>query len=278
MKRYDKWLVLLMAFLSGIFLGFVYVNPYSGEILLSELTLQLSGSRGEFALGFSVAELISFSMRLLPLYIFELYFGIELYRHFCTASIYVFSRYQKRVRWYLTEAAFMAVNVVLFQALLLMTVIGTTLLRFRLQVDMAGIILLLYHFFIYSIWLYTITLTVNLVAVLIGSSASYSVVVGIQMVLTALLGLGDTLVKILNVPEHYKEIFLKLNPVSHLVVGWHKSGIGFVDKTLGYAYDYLKFRDSLIVYIICCVIVLTAGAFVVNHHELLISDSEMGVM
>lgn len=278
MRRYGKRMVLLLAVLSGVLLSFTYINPYSGRILLSELILQLSGSRGEFALGFSAAELISFAMRQLPLYIFELYFGIELYRHFCTASIYVFSRYPKRIRWYLTETILMAGNAAVFQVMMLAAVIGTSMLRYQVQADIAGVILLLYHFFIYFVWMYVTTLAVNLFAVLVGSSTSYSIVVGIQIVMTALLGCGDTMMRNLNAPESCREILMKLNPVSRLVIGWHKSGIVSVDAVLGYAYEYMRFKDSIILCILCCILVLAAGAVVVNRHELLISDSEMGVM
>ena len=34
---------------------------------------------------------------------FELYIGVYLYRHFCTASVYVFSRTIHRTRWYIKE-------------------------------------------------------------------------------------------------------------------------------------------------------------------------------
>ena len=82
-----------MGFCCGSLLAFSYINPYNGQITLSELILQLSGSRGEFPLGFSsLPELLSFSSKLLPSFLFELYVGTSLYQHFFAASVYIFSR------------------------------------------------------------------------------------------------------------------------------------------------------------------------------------------
>ena len=65
MKHKEITFLLLMGFCCGSLLAFSYINPYNGQITLSELILQLSGSRGEFPLGFSsLPELLSFSSKL----------------------------------------------------------------------------------------------------------------------------------------------------------------------------------------------------------------------
>ena len=53
MKHKEITFLLLMGFCCGSLLAFTYINPYNGQITLSELILQLSGSRGEFSLVFS---------------------------------------------------------------------------------------------------------------------------------------------------------------------------------------------------------------------------------
>ena len=118
MIRYRLRMLFLTGVLGGISLSVLYINPYGGEISLSEALLQLSGSRGDFPMGFAMTEMVSFSLRLLPAYLFELFFGIMLYRHFCTASIYIFSRYPKRVRWYFRECLALGGGALLFQVLL----------------------------------------------------------------------------------------------------------------------------------------------------------------
>ena len=88
--------------LSGGILSIVFINPYDGRILVSEAILQLSGSSGAFPPP-AFKDLISFTIRMIPDYMFELYIGIELYRHFVQQSVYVFSRTPNRSRWYIRE-------------------------------------------------------------------------------------------------------------------------------------------------------------------------------
>lgn len=42
---------------------------------------------------------------MVPVFCFELIFGISLYRHYCTCSVYYFSRQNSRSKWYLMESA-----------------------------------------------------------------------------------------------------------------------------------------------------------------------------
>lgn len=46
MRKNNYCFLILLAVAGGIFLSIMYVNPYNGSITLSELVLQLSGSRG----------------------------------------------------------------------------------------------------------------------------------------------------------------------------------------------------------------------------------------
>ena len=101
--RNKVWSIIGISVLGGAFLSFMYVNPFGGSITLSDTILQLSGSRGEFPLGTSATELMAFVMRMFPNYIFIMIFGTHLYNHFCTASVYVFTRQANRLVWYRKE-------------------------------------------------------------------------------------------------------------------------------------------------------------------------------
>lgn len=65
-----------MAVLCGALLSLAFVNPHNGQITLAELVLQLSGSRGDLPLGTSLPELLSFSIKMAPYFLFELYIGV----------------------------------------------------------------------------------------------------------------------------------------------------------------------------------------------------------
>lgn len=267
MKRDGNRLLYPLAVMGGVFLSVLYVNPYGGEIALSELVLQLSGSRGKFALAYSVSELVSFFMRMAPAWIFEVYMGIELYRHFCTASIYVFSRCTNRMKWYQRELVSLGRKVLRFQAVLLCFVIVVTALRYQVQFDFAGMVLLLYHFFLHSLWLWAGTILINLLALRVGSSMSFTIVMMMQMLCVALWGLNERL-----------GLFLHVNPVSHIVLGWHSSCINVVNAALNPPYKGFYLEESVLFYLVINMIIATVGAILVCRRDVLISDSEMGVL
>lgn len=126
----EKWfLLIVISLLSGIVIAFMYINPYE-EMTLSGIICQISGSSGPFQLGYSFTELTGFALRMIPTYVFEGCFGIYLYHRFCTASVYIFSRYTKRVRWYLKESFFLGVYAASFQSVLVGSAVVTTVLRY----------------------------------------------------------------------------------------------------------------------------------------------------
>ena len=268
MRKYQNHVILLTAVLGGLFLSIMYVNPYDGTIPLSELILQLCGSRGTFALSFSMTDLISFAMRLTPFLVLECYMGIAVYRHFCTASIYVFSRYPNRRKWYWREMGSVGAEILMFQGVLLFFTILISVVRYQVVVDKAGIILACSYFFIYGLWMYKITVIINLAALWLGSSTSYAVVLGVQMAEITLLGVTD-----------FWNCYgmLKYNPIAHLVLGWHGSRIESLASVLLEPYQGLDLSVSLRFEVITCGIILAVGSVSVRKHNLLISDSETGV-
>lgn len=271
--RYGK--LILAAIAGGIYLSFMYINPYGGVIPLSEMTLQLCGSRGTFVLGFSPSELMSFSMCLFPAFLFELYAGIRLYRHFCTASIYVFSRCPRRVKWYLQEVGRLAGEVCVFQLFLLLSTLLISVIRWELQVDAAGIVLLLYHFLLQSLWIYIMALAVNLCAIYLGSSTAYGIVICVQMICIVLFYLSDQAVRSsegLSISR-----FLIWNPMAHLVLGWHGSGIKAVNGMLEPQRMGADLNHSLLLFFVLGSILTAAGAYIIKNHELLVSDLERSV-
>lgn len=273
MKYRYQWL-LVIALMGGVYLSVMYINPYGGKIVLSEAVLQLSGSRGSFVLGFSSSELASFAMRLFPAFIFEAYAGIMLYRHFCTASIYVFSRYPHRVKWYMGEAFHLSGAVCGFHLILLVTAIFTAAIRCELEIDRAGIALMGYHFLIYSAWAYIMALLVNLLAIYWGSSAAYASVVSGQLVCIVLLSLMDLLVRYYDGGLFYENL-LVWNPIAHLVLGWHDNSMEIVEPNLMSSYMQLGLNASLFLLLLIGVVITFVGAFIIKKHDLLVSDLEM---
>lgn len=274
--KYRYRLLFLIAVVSGVYLSVMYINPHSGVTSLSEMILQLSGSRGSFVLGFSYSELASFVMRLFPEFIFELYAGIMLYRHFCTASIYIFSRYPHRVRWYIGEVSHLGGAVCIFNMLLLAVTILTTASRYGLQIDSAGIVLMAYHLLIHSLWMYGMTLSVNLLAIYLGSSTAYALVISVQLVCIVLLNLMDLIVKYYNGKLSYGNV-LKWNPIAHLVLGWHGSNMASVNQVLTSSDMQVDLKCSLIMFLLFGIIITSTGVLIIKEYDLLVSDLETEV-
>lgn len=264
--KQDIKVILLVGILGGVFHAFAYINPYTGTIQLSELILQLSGSRGVFPLGNTLTELLEFSMRMLPGYILVAFVGTKVYHHFCTASVYVFSRYPHRVIWYVKEVADVFLTVILFQVLFICTAIALTLCRYQIVFDEPGVGLLLYHFAIHSLWVFFTALLINFLAIYMGSDSAYLSIVGGQMLLIALLAF---------VEEDTSSIIRTANPISHLVLGWHGSENKLYSDVLITAYPHLNMNDSLLYLAAISVLVMLIGGVIVKKHDLLISNLEM---
>lgn len=269
--KYRRYILFFIAIASGIYLSLMYVNPYIKSVTLSEMILQLSGSRGKFPLEFSYSELASFGMRLFPTFIFELYAGIMLYHHFCTASVYVFSRYPYRTKWYLKEAFHLGVTVCFFYALVLLAVILTTICRYELQPDYTGMFLLIYHFCIHCIWIYIMTMSVNLLAIYFGSGTAYVIVISLQLICIVLLNVMDLLVRHSMGCISY-ETLLTWNPVSHLVIGWHIDNPAMTDAAI--AYPQMNQNLSITVFLVIAITVTAVGAVIIKRHDLLVSSIE----
>lgn len=274
-------LVFLLAVTFGLFLSLSYINPYNGEITLSELVLQMSGSRGEFIMGFSAVELLDFAMQMIPGWLVEIFLGVALYRHFCTASIYVFARCENRKRWYWKEMLSLGIQIFSFQTLLLLSAVVTAVLRFKVIMNVEGFVLALYHILLHFLWVYSATVLVNLLALKFGSSASFAIVMSGQAAGIGMFGMGEMLDRMYEDSFAAKTLLIKCNPVSHLVLGWHSSYIGSVNTVLesftGRFCDSFYMEISAVVLLIVSVIILKTGSVIVSKYDLLISDAEMGV-
>lgn len=258
-----------MAAAGGVYLAVRYICPYEGSIALSGLILQLSGSRGEFPAGFHFEALAAFALRLLPHFVFEIYFGIAFYRHFCTGSVYVFSRYPKRVKWYLGQAASLFACSCLFQGLLMAAAVFVTVLRYQVCIDKGSVTIAICHFLIYSFWLYFMAMLINLFSIKFGSGASYSAVMAGWLALVSLICIQK--------PAEDAAKFgaaLAFNPAARLVLGWQTSKNPAVRDALHAPYKGMDIGASVLFFMALAGLAVFIGAVIVKRHDLLVADSE----
>ena len=253
------------ALVFGVWLSVSYINPYGGATTLSSLVEQFSGARGDFPLGPNMSELLSFTLRLLPFLVFQALAGIAFYRHYCTASVYVFSRMPNRLKWYGKECGILALQTLLYQALVLATAVGLAAVRWTITDVSQGLPVLLTHLTLWSLWTFAFTLGVNLLAIYVGSSAAFAALAGVQV---ACIGALIALVPLIEQPELAQQ-FLRINPVSCLVLSWHRSIFPSSSYTLSVG-------DSLTFLLLAAVVVAAVGGWLIRRHDLLKTEMDGG--
>ena len=254
------------ALVFGVWLSVSYINPYGGATTLSSLVEQLSGARGDFPLGPNMSELLSFTLRLLPFLVFQALAGISFYRHYCTASVYIFSRMPNRLRWYAKECALLALETLLYQALMLAAAIGVAAARWTVTDVAHGLPVLLCHLLIWSLWTFAFTLGVNLLAIFVGSSTAFAALAAVQMVcISALIVLNR-----LEDNPALAQLVKRVNPITCLILSWQTSRF----TPLGGGGIYLE--DSLALVLILAAGVAVLGGYLVERHDLLVSHSDGG--
>ena len=254
------------ALVFGVWLSVSYINPYGGATTLSSLVEQLSGARGDFPLGPNMSELLSFTLRLLPFLVFQALAGISFYRHYCTASVYIFSRMPNRLRWYAKECALLALETLLYQALVLAAAIGVSAVRWTVTDVAHGLPVLLCHLLIWSLWTFAFTLGVNLLAIFVGSSTAFAALAAVQMVcISALIVLNR-----LEDNPALAQLVKRVNPITCLILSWQTSRF----TPLGGGGIYLE--DSLALVLILAAGVAVLGGYLVERHDLLVSHSDGG--
>ena len=272
MKYMNLLILFLIAVGGGILNAFSWVNlPPVGprEMNLSLLILQLSGNRNDIVLLGTMDELLNFSIRMIPGYLACIVIGIELYRHFCTAGVYVFSRYTKRLHWYLSELSAMFLSSLVFQVLTVAAVLIVSMIRFHVVFDGAGCLLMVYHILIYTLWLYSMSLLLSTIASYSGSEAAYIFIIGLQTFMIALLSLNNA---------DWGEPFLMINPASRLVLGWYDSTVRLLPYQIrGNSYQWLSFAGSVVLLLAGALMISFITSYLIRHRDILGSNAEIGV-
>lgn len=265
MRWKQNFWMLPAAVIFGLWLSVSYINPYGGTTTLSSLVEQLSGARGEFPLGPNMSELLSFTLRLLPFLVFQALAGISFYRHYCTASVYIFSRVPNRLRWYAKECTLLALETLLYQALMLVAAIALADLRWTITDIPQGLPLLLCHLLIWSLWTFAFTLGVNLLAIFVGSSAAFASLAAVQMVCISAL----VLLTRLEDNAQLAQLLKRANPVTCLIFSWQTSRLSSLGGGI-----YLE--DSLALVLVLAAVLTALGGYLVERHDLLVSHSDGG--
>ena len=271
LRRYG-WYVAI-AVVCGVLLSLSRINPYGGRIALQDLVLQLSGSRGEFVMGLYYGAMVDFGFLMLPFFLYQFYGGIQLYRQFCVASVYVFSRTTNRVKWYFTELWGLCKGLVVLQMFLQGTTLLVAALRWEVMWTTEGWVLLGIHVLLFTLWTLTMALGVNLLALIWWSSAGFLVVFALQAGMLAALCTGAKL----EPADPALGRLLFLDPISRLVMGWQSGGAFGLEGDLPAEYGHvLTLSGSLLLVALMTVAVVILGLVVIQKKDILVSNLETG--
>lgn len=267
MKHTNVLCLLLIAIIGGTLISLSFINPYEREITLSTLILQLSGSKADLPLDVGLPELLNLSIKMIPEIVASIVIGIKLYSNFCTASVYIFSRYTNRIYWFISLVSKMMLTSLLFHVVLVISVIIMTEIRYNIIFCISGLFIALYHILVHSLWQYSMALLISGVAIYVGSDKSTVNIIGMQFLLITLLSL-----------KKYSKctILYRYNPMSSLILGWHISIIQIINESIRYEENSISFTFSF-TYLACLTILITiiTGIRIINY-DLICSDVEIG--
>lgn len=137
---------------------------------------------------------------------------------------------------------------------------------------MSGWTMIGYHCLMDTLWIWAISILINLIALFWGSGLAFMIGIGMQMVFTAALFVG-------NYAEKGKWIqwLLKINPAAHLVMGWHKNFVPDNGDDIGIYFPALDLNYSLLIFLLFLLIIIGIGAFVIKRFDIMASEMETGV-
>jgi hypothetical protein len=118
------------------------------------------------------------------------------------------------------------------------------------------------------------TICINLLAIKLNSSRGFSFAAALQLFFIAITSFYEKLP--FNEDAFYVPILIIINPISHLILGWHSSSINNVDNlidSLGIQFDL---NLSLVVLLLSNLALLYVGMKVVDKQELIITNAETG--
>jgi hypothetical protein len=221
--------------------------------------------------------MIMLTLDMMAFFLFQVMFGVKIYRHFCTASIYYFSRCPYRIRWFIREAASLGVLAFIYSSVLLATEMVVAGRVMDIQWDKEFWALVVYEAVAFTLWLLLTTLAINVVAMRYASVVGFAVTFGLQMAGVTLLLLFDRILPLDPGPALQRNAaLLKLNPIANLVLCWHSSSVESLDAHINQFQISFDLLGSLYYYGLLLILVVILGCILVKKQEFLMENTETG--
>ena len=256
--------------LLGAALGILVVFPTylaGEETTLWNIADVLSLGNADTGFGSSIQILEG----MIPFLLFQIMYGVYLYRHYTTACVYYFTRYTRRGVWYLRESLGLLIRTVLYCLLYYLAAMGFLAATVGINTEAGDAWMACQAWLTTALYLFTMTMLMNLLAIQFGGTVGYFAGIILQVLLIASLGLCN---EILALPPEemanpgLEEALWRWNPISQLVGKWH------TEISIQNEMAPLNYECSITILIVLICLVLWFGGVIVKKKEIIANDME----
>ena len=234
----------IKSILIAVVLGIVYVGiglMKIDNIKMSEILLANTMSGVEF-----YPQYIStFSFEYIPIFVFQILFATNIY-----------------------------LNSIIFLTVICISEILFIYMFTTIKIDDGAVIIAIYYIAIYSIYLLSTTLAINIVSILFGSNIGFAIVQGIVLLSVSIFFILGNYVKDNFITEKVK-FLIKGNLIANLIFPFHSSKINSINNLINIKSIDFDLNYSILYYLIICIVVIVFGGYVVEKYEFIINNKEM---
>lgn len=267
MKYYMKFMLCAVAF--GILNTLIY-----GENMHTAEQVFLLWGFGQTSL--LMAEAPIFISAYFPMLFFNVFWGTYIYKHFCSGSVYYFSRCKNITKWYMKECLHLYLYTLGYLGVLIASGMICALAVWHITLSASAMAGFIYYFAIHSLFLFSVTLCINIVSIWISDSNGFVYVEGaILFLIATFFFVGEN-----AFPEDIvtpdKMWIIKVNPISHIIFSMHSSSIPALNEAINmYGVDF-ELNHSVALLLLLSVITVIAGRFSVERHNFINTNLENG--
>lgn len=246
MKKYLK--IFIIAIICGI-MGTIKYATFLDKVSVSEIIGYFAFEGIYPALTF----LSDLTQRFIPLIFFQIFLGTYIYRHFCTASIYYFSRNTRRLSWYTKELIAMSVLCITYIVIIQITAVLSGMVVTKVIVDKRAISECIYYTITHSLYLFMTTLLINIISIISGNLIGFVSVEIVNMFCMVTYCITENIFSKSGQLATLGAMIIRLNPFRYICFGYNQQSV-----------DYIK---CMIVNFIFSFIITIIGFVVIDRHE-----------
>lgn len=212
------------------------------------------------------ANMLQLCMQMFPVIVFEIMFGVYLYRHFCTACVYYFSRQDNRIRWFVKECGRLLAYTFSYWIFSALLNIAAGVFVFHVPISGYDAEAIFYMVALPALYTFIFTLWVNVLSVILGGANAAAIMAGIQYLFTFAIMLSNR-----ELTLHRRGTWkLYLNPVANMVQDWHSDVAGIKGKLEDSFFAWY----SLLYYIVVATATIVISTLIIRKQDISLENKE----